>query len=140
MKRIINLIMKAILALLLLIIVAGLIYYLVISYKISKVYDKLGEEASELVVDGIKFRDLNKNGTLDIYEDSRVPLEDRVNEPTSQDFLKKYDLSNASTVRKSLHAILDKEMIYETPGQVKPVYEVYDVFLSRWFHWKSGFL
>ena len=71
---------------------------------------------------------------------SAIALEDRVTEPTAQVFLKKYDLGNASTVRKSLHAILDKEMIYETPGQDKPVYEVYDVFLSRWFRWRSAFL
>src|SRR5258708_40096556 len=37
--------------------------------------------------DGITFRDLNKNGKLDIYEDSRKPIEDRV-----QDLLKKMTL------------------------------------------------
>src|ERR1700744_5686995 len=33
---------------------------------------------------GFTYRDLNKNGKLDIYEDSRQPIEDRV-----QDLLKK---------------------------------------------------
>lgn len=32
-----------------------------------------------LDVDGLKFKDLNKNGTLDVYEDWRKPVEERVN-------------------------------------------------------------
>lgn len=64
-----------------------------------------------------------------------IAMEDKVSEPTGQAFMKKHDLSNASTIRKNLLALIDKEMIYETPSKDKPVYEVYDVFLSRWFQW-----
>ncbi len=39
---------------------------------------RLGPEAPILTVDGFTFRDLNKNGRLDIYEDARQPLEARV--------------------------------------------------------------
>jgi len=35
----------------------------------------LGEEAKTLVVSGLEFRDLNKNGSLDIYEDPRASTE-----------------------------------------------------------------
>lgn len=38
----------------------------------------LGEEAGLLLVDGLEFRDLNKNGRLDVYEDSRRSVEERV--------------------------------------------------------------
>jgi len=38
----------------------------------------LGKEAPTLTQAGITFRDLNKNGKLDIYEDPRHPLEERV--------------------------------------------------------------
>ena len=38
----------------------------------------LGAEAPTLTQDGITFRDLNKNGKLDPYEDSRRPIEERV--------------------------------------------------------------
>jgi hypothetical protein len=69
---------------------------------------------------------------------SAVALEEELSEPTGQAFLKKYDLGNASTVRKSLQALVDKEMIYVTPGMDKPVYQVYDVFLSRWFRWREN--
>lgn len=38
----------------------------------------LGGEAPVLTVNGFQFRDLNKNGKLDLYEDSRANLESRV--------------------------------------------------------------
>ncbi len=69
---------------------------------------------------------------------SAVALEKQVSEPTGQAFMKKFDLSNASTVRKSLKALINKEMIYEIPGEEKASYQVYDVFLLQWFRWKRG--
>jgi beta-glucosidase len=39
---------------------------------------RLGPEAPILEVDGLRFRDLNKNGRLDAYEDRRRPVEERV--------------------------------------------------------------
>ncbi|HNT75761.1 MAG TPA: glycoside hydrolase family 3 N-terminal domain-containing protein [Anaerolineae bacterium] len=39
---------------------------------------KLGPEAPMLEADGLRFRDLNKNGKLDVYEDFRQPVEARV--------------------------------------------------------------
>ena len=37
-----------------------------------------------LEVDGLKFKDLNKNGTLDVYEDWRADVEDRIADLLSQ--------------------------------------------------------
>lgn len=48
--------------------------------------------------------------------------------PTSSSFLRKYDLGSASTVNRSIQALLAKEMIFQTPEG----FWVYDVFLSRW--------
>ena len=45
---------------------------------------ELGEHAPALEVDGFSFRDLNKNGELDPYEDSRVSVDDRVEDLLSQ--------------------------------------------------------
>ncbi len=39
---------------------------------------RLGPEAPILEVDGLRFRDLNKNGRLDMYEDHRRSVEERV--------------------------------------------------------------
>jgi beta-glucosidase len=60
---------------------AGLVYgwlKLFPSLKTRRNLSRLGPEAPILTVDGLQFRDLNKNGKLDIYEDSRQPLEARV--------------------------------------------------------------
>jgi len=43
-----------------------------------------GPEVKTLTIDGTTFRDLNKNGTLDIYEDSRRSCDERVNDLLSQ--------------------------------------------------------
>ena len=50
----------------------------------KELYAQLGEEAPELTKDGYTFRDLNKNGTLDIYEDGRAELEARVEDLLGQ--------------------------------------------------------
>ncbi len=44
----------------------------------------LGKEAPTLSHDGISFRDLNKNGELDPYEDPRRPIEERVEDLLQQ--------------------------------------------------------
>lgn len=69
---------------LILLMITGFIGYNRISAKVKNNYDKLGSKAEILNVDGVNFRDLNKNGKLDIYEDSRKAIEDRVNDLVSQ--------------------------------------------------------
>jgi len=54
------------------------------SDKVKRIHDNLGPEASILEKDGYKYRDLNKNGKLDIYEDIREPIEARVEDLLSQ--------------------------------------------------------
>jgi beta-glucosidase len=44
----------------------------------------LGQEAAILVENGHSFRDLNKNGKLDQYEDSRLPIVERIEDLLSQ--------------------------------------------------------
>jgi beta-glucosidase len=41
---------------------------------------EIGAAADTLRVDGLAFRDLNKNGALDPYEDRRLPVEERVDD------------------------------------------------------------
>ncbi len=50
------------------------------SNKIIAIRKTLGPEAPTLEIDGLKFRDLNKNGVLDPYEDHRLPVEERVDD------------------------------------------------------------
>lgn len=44
----------------------------------------LGKDAPTLTQDGLTFRDLNKNGKLDPYEDPRRPIEERVEDLLAQ--------------------------------------------------------
>ncbi len=66
-----------------------------------------------------------------------IAIENAIREPTHQAFIKKHDLGNASTVRKSLQALVEKEIIYETLTEEKSIFRVYDVFLSRWLQWNN---
>ena len=51
-------------------------------------YALLGDKAPMLNLAGMEFRDLNKNGRLDPYEDARNPVETRVEDLLSQMTLK----------------------------------------------------
>jgi beta-glucosidase len=68
-------------------ILGGLIALLLLTYLIFWIKWKVqsssnmklaGEEAPTLTIDGYTFRDLNKNGKLDVYEDTRAAQENRV--------------------------------------------------------------
>lgn len=59
-------------------------YYITTSRQSMKDMNLLGKEAPLLTVDGIAFRDLNKNGKLDIYEDSRADINKRVDDLLKQ--------------------------------------------------------
>lgn len=73
--------------LLVLLVLAGVVYYLLaIRPRLTtrRNLDRLGPEAPILTLDGVTFRDLNKNGRLDPYEDPRRPVEERVADLLSQ--------------------------------------------------------
>jgi beta-glucosidase len=63
---------------------AVFVFYLKPSLKIRRNLSRLGSEAPWLSADGVTFRDLNKNGRLDLYEDARRPVDERVDDLLSQ--------------------------------------------------------
>ena len=65
-----------------------------------------------------------------------VAKEELVLEPQSQKFSKKHKLGAASSVKKSLTSLIDKEMICTIEKQEYVAYRVYDVFLLRWLQLK----
>ena len=69
-------------AIIVVVIIAGIIFIMLIqpSMKIRKNLSRLGPEAPSLVVDGKTYRDLNKNGKLDPYEDARCSIDERVHD------------------------------------------------------------
>jgi len=50
------------------------------NHKAKKYMAMAGPEVQTITIDGFTFRDLNKNGKLDKYEDIRCPQEERVND------------------------------------------------------------
>jgi len=75
------------------IVLASIIVIPIVIFKISstgkaneakQLYALLGEEAPKITVDGNSYRDLNKNGKLDLYEDSRISIDKRVDDLLGQ--------------------------------------------------------
>jgi len=61
-----------------------------------------------------------------------IAKEGWVAEPQAQRFLQKYNIGAASSAKKALEALLDKEMVISVETKEKTIYRVYNVFLMRW--------
>lgn len=84
MKKTFQIVGKIVLTLIALLIITGTGLYLKRSINVNANYALLGKEAPTITINGKTFRDLNKNGKLDIYEDKSADIEDRVNDLTKQ--------------------------------------------------------
>jgi beta-glucosidase len=88
MKKILRILVYTILSLLgfiILVVVSIFLYLKISSGNIARKSKALEfAEVKTLTIDGFTFRDLNKNGKLDVYEDSRKPINDRVTDLLSQ--------------------------------------------------------
>jgi beta-glucosidase len=84
MKKLFKILLYTIGSLLGLIIVIVLVIVLWVSISgntsAKKYMAMAGPETPTLTIDRFTFRDLNKNGKLDVYEDNRQPIESRVND------------------------------------------------------------
>lgn len=61
-----------------------------------------------------------------------VAKEENISQIYNKDFLMKYNLGAASSARRIVESLLDKEMIMEQSSAKETKYCVYDVFLMRW--------
>jgi beta-glucosidase len=84
MKKVLKIVGITLLALILIVLITGFVKYLMLASAAEKRYEKLGESSPILTQDDFSFRDLNKNGKLDVYEDRRAPIESRVKDLVSQ--------------------------------------------------------
>ena len=82
--RIIGKVLRWFTAIFVLLLLLGGGWYFFEAKKINTVYNQLGEKAPVLTIDNLTFRDLNKNGKLDPYEDDRNSTEKRVEDLLSQ--------------------------------------------------------
>jgi len=61
-----------------------------------------------------------------------IAKEDEVKQLTAQHFIFKYNIGTPANARRISKSLIDKELILETVGKKEKIYQVYDVFLSRW--------
>jgi len=61
-----------------------------------------------------------------------IAKEQKVKSPQSQEFIQKYNLGAASSVRVALNMLMDKELVVQENG----VYFVHDLLFSRWLESK----
>ncbi len=61
-----------------------------------------------------------------------IANEEKLQQPYAQKFISKYLLGTPANVKRSLEALVEKEMVYFDAGVETPHYEVYDKFLMRW--------
>ncbi|MBT8205164.1 MAG: glycoside hydrolase family 3 protein, partial [Eudoraea sp.] len=84
MKKFLRILKYLLLGLISLVIIAGFIIYFRAKSASNKNMELLGPEAPTLTENGRTFRDLNKNGKRDVYEDPSAALEVRVADLVSQ--------------------------------------------------------
>lgn len=84
MKKIAKITGLVLISLVLLAAIAGFVEYNRMANKAEDRYAELGGEAKIINEGGSGFRDLNKNGKLDVYEDSRATIDARLDDLISQ--------------------------------------------------------
>jgi len=61
-----------------------------------------------------------------------IAKEDEVAQITAQKFLSQHGIGTPANSRRILKSLITKELILENISNEKPIYQIYDVFLSRW--------
>lgn len=84
MKKAIKILFKVLLSFIAILLLIYLVYLIKWNINSQKYLSQQGPEAPLISLDGITFRDLNKNGVLDIYENSEEHIDDRVNDLISK--------------------------------------------------------
>ena len=84
MKKILKRVAIFLLVVIGILIIIGVYMYIQRSSTVRNNYAWLGEESPMIIQDGLSFRDLNKNGSLDVYEDFRANIDARIDDVLSQ--------------------------------------------------------
>jgi len=61
-----------------------------------------------------------------------IAKEEQLQQPFSKQFINQYKLGSAAIVKRSLEALIQKEMVYKNNSVETAYYAVYDKFLMRW--------
>jgi beta-glucosidase len=125
MKKFLKVLLKvfiSILGLLLIIAIVAAIYLNRNFINIDKKDKYTGAEIKEIAINGYTFRDLNRNGKLDIYEDARQPLDARIKDLLSQMSLEeKLRLLKGSGMKSGMGFDASKEGVRGAVGTTVPI-------------------
>ena len=61
-----------------------------------------------------------------------IAKENEVSQITAQKFISKYNIGTPANSRRIIKSLIDKELILENMSKDNAVYQIYDVFLSKW--------
>ena len=90
------------------------------------------EKAKQYIIDEHNFIYSNLYNLLTVTQYDllkAIALEVYVEQPTSKEFINKYNLGTTSTISSAIKILLNKELIYRENN----VYKLHDVFLQKWF-------
>jgi len=65
-----------------------------------------------------------------------IAKEGEVSQITAQKFISQHNIGTPANAKRILKSLIDKELILESVSKDNTVYQVYDVFLSRWLEIK----
>ena len=118
-------------------------------YLCHRLYERTGKLVTQSSLDKTKYQILKENeGVFINYRRLltqqqwqlliAIGKSDGTSEPTSKAFMGQYNLGAHSTVRRSLKALEEKQLVYadylseRKSENKKPIYKVYDLFLCKW--------
>ena len=61
-----------------------------------------------------------------------IAKEGVIRQPSNTDFMKKHGINGATSARRTLQALVDKELVLPIADKEHTAYQVYDVFFSHW--------
>ena len=65
-----------------------------------------------------------------------IAKEEILQQPTSSDFLQRYNLGNASSVKLAIHSLLDKRLVINAIAHDEGVYLIDDLFFMRYLQYR----
>ena len=88
------------------------------------------ELLAEQEVNFFQYRNLLTSAQWQLLQ--AIAKEEKLYQPNARQFISRHHLGTPSNVKRSLDALLTKEMIYRERDETGDYYRVYDCFLARW--------
>ena len=125
MKKFLKVLLKVFLSILGIVIIIAIVAAIYLNRNFINIDKKdkyAGAEIKEISINGYTFRDLNRNGKLDVYEDVRQPLDARINDVLSQMTLEeKLRLLKGSGMKSGMGFDSSKEGVRGAVGTTVPI-------------------